>query len=123
MCRCLVFGAVHLKKLIFFRLISVAPPPKATIPRRNGNATTNQDLFGSTPFDQPLHSSPFDVSIDYYTFDHVKYTYQDCCASVHSFGIHINYIIIINIINICMDSLHTYLYSFEHLTHCCLRSA
>lgn len=85
------------EKFIIFRLILVAPPPKATIPRRNGNATTNQDLFGSTPFDQPLHSSPFDVSTDY-TFDHVKYTYQDCCASVDSFGIHINYIIIINII-------------------------
>jgi len=38
----------------------LAPPPKASVPRRNGNATTNQDLFGSTPFDQPLNSSPFD---------------------------------------------------------------
>ncbi|XP_055321532.1 PTB domain-containing adapter protein ced-6 isoform X2 [Sitodiplosis mosellana] len=37
----------------------LAPPPKASIPRRNGNVTSNQDLFGSTPFD--AHSSPFDV--------------------------------------------------------------
>lgn len=51
------------KQLKFFIEIIVAPPPKASIPRRNGNVSTNQDLFGSTPFDQPLHSSPFDVSI------------------------------------------------------------
>lgn len=45
---------------------SVAPPPKAAIPRRttNGHANNNgnQDLFGSDPFDTPLQPSPFDVS-------------------------------------------------------------
>lgn len=87
---------LYIKIEYIFCLISVAPPPKASIPRRNGNPNTNQDLFGSTPFDQPLHSSPFDVSIDY-KFDHFNYNYQHYCASVH---------FIINIIIICMDSLH-----------------
>lgn len=50
-------------KMALIRLFSVAPPPKASIPRRNGNNTSaSQDLFGSTPFDAPLQPSPFDVS-------------------------------------------------------------
>lgn len=45
---------------------SVAPPPKASIPRRSGNNTSaSQDLFGSTPFDAPLQPSPFDVSSNF----------------------------------------------------------
>ena len=38
----------------------VAPPPKATTPRRN-NMNGNQDLFGADPF-QPI-TKPFSVSI------------------------------------------------------------
>lgn len=51
---------------IFVNLyILVAPPPKASIPRRSGNNTSaSQDLFGSTPFDAPLQPSPFDVSVN-----------------------------------------------------------
>lgn len=46
-----------------FLNFSVAPPPKAGIPRRSvptQNNKTSQDLFGSTPFD--LQPSAFDVS-------------------------------------------------------------
>lgn len=74
-----------------FCISAVAPPPKASIPRRSGNNTSaSQDLFGSTPFDAPLQPSPFDVSYSIRNRTHSLSTHSssyDHCSLL--IGVHI----------------------------------